>query len=219
MKPKLNFVLISATVIGIGASALIGMSIANADQSEAAAIAAAQRDERELVESTAAEARAAIHAVGCPLTVDSQRAYGTVITDRPADAWAAAQTQVTSDEQIAAQQRFVDQHLATTFKSAAASVRNRITRALASSLAAEADPNQRIIGAGIDSYAVDRVEISDSSALVVATFHRWDLSLLRSADGNWDLLAPEGTSEAQISLSRDDAGSWYVADLVVVVNP
>ena len=98
---------------------------------------------------------------------------------------------------------------------ASAALLAREDHALDSTMTALADPNTRILGAGVSQVTFTSVTVSGNTATIVAQAHEWTSSVARQqADGNWLDMSPAADTIYNAKLSIGPSGTWLVTDMI-----
>jgi hypothetical protein len=87
--------------------------------------------------------------------------------------------------------------------------------AVDSTRTAAADPNSRILGAGISQVALTSVTVSGITATIVARAHEWTSSVVREqAVGNWLDVSPAADTIYNAKLSIGPSGTRLATDMI-----
>jgi hypothetical protein len=98
---------------------------------------------------------------------------------------------------------------------ASAALVARENHALDSTMTAVANPNSRILGAGVSRVAFTSVTVSGNTATIVARAHKWTNSLVRQQPGgNWLDVSPAANTVYNAKLSIGPSGTWLVTDMI-----
>jgi hypothetical protein len=98
---------------------------------------------------------------------------------------------------------------------ASAALLARENHALESTMTALADPNTRILGAGVSQVTFTTVTVSGTTATIVAQAQEWTSSVIRQqADGNWLDMSPAADTIYNAKLSIGPSGTWLVTDMI-----
>jgi hypothetical protein len=95
--------------------------------------------------------------------------------------------------------------------SLAAQLKDRVDR----SATLQQDPNQRVLGAGIENLDIESVRFDDSgsSATIVATYTHWANSAQQTpGTGLWTVFTPSNDVRVTVTMERQSSGDWVVTD-------
>ncbi len=99
----------------------------------------------------------------------------------------------------------------------APSLAAQLTARVARTATLQKDPNQRVLGAGIDNLEIESVRFDDpgSMATVVAHYTHWANSAQLNPDsGLWTVFTPSNDHRATVTMERQASGGWVVTDFL-----
>jgi len=98
---------------------------------------------------------------------------------------------------------------------ASAALLARENHNLDSTMNALAEPNIRILGAGVSRVVFTSVTVTGNTAIVVAQAHEWTKAVERQqAEGRWLDLSPQADTVYNAKLSIGPGGTWLVTDMI-----